>query len=70
MLAISAGAPVIPIFCENTYELMPRGSWSPRQGTVTLRVGAPIPTAGLTYEDRDKVANATRAAMLALGARE
>lgn len=70
VLAISAGAPVIPIFCENTYELMPRGSWSPRQGTVTLRVGAPIPTAGLTYEDRDKVANATRAAMLALGARE
>ncbi len=70
VLAISAGAPVIPVFCENTHELMPRGSWSPRRGTVTLRIGAPIPTAGLTYQDRDRVANATRAALLGLGARE
>ena len=70
VLAISAGAPVIPVFCENTYELMPRGSWSPKPGTVTLRIGAPIPTAGLRYEDRDRVAAATRAALVALGARE
>jgi 1-acyl-sn-glycerol-3-phosphate acyltransferase len=70
VLAISAGAPVVPIFCENTYELMPRGSWSPRQGTVTLRIGAPIPTAGLGYDDRDRVADATRKALIALGARE
>lgn len=70
VLAIAAGAPVIPVFCENTYELMPRGSWSPRRGTVTLRIGAPIPTAGLSYEDRDQVASATRKALLALGARE
>ena len=70
VLAISAGAPVIPVFCENTYELMPRGSWSPKPGTVTLRFGAPIPTAGLRYEDRDRIAAATRAALIALGARE
>jgi len=70
VLAISAGAPVIPVFCENTYELMPRGSWSPRRGTVTLRIGAPIPTAGLGYDDRDRVADATRKALIALGARE
>jgi 1-acyl-sn-glycerol-3-phosphate acyltransferase len=70
VLAIAAGAPVIPIFCENTYELMPRGSWSPKQGVVTLRIGAPIPTAGLSYEDRDQVASATRQALIALGARE
>jgi 1-acyl-sn-glycerol-3-phosphate acyltransferase len=70
VLAISAGAPVIPVFCENTYELMPRRSWSPKPGTVTLRIGAPIPTAGLRYEDRDRIAAATRAALIALGARE
>lgn len=70
VLAITAGAPVVPIYCHNTYELMPRGSWSPKRGTVTLRVGAPIPTAGLGPEDREQVAQATRAALLGLGARE
>jgi hypothetical protein len=49
---------------------MPRGSWSPKPGTVTLRVGAPIPTAGLSYDDREQIAAETRAAILALGARE
>lgn len=70
VLAIAAGVPVVPVFCENTYELMPRGSWSPRRGTVTLRIGEEIPTTGLTYEDRDRVAQETRAALLGMGARE
>jgi 1-acyl-sn-glycerol-3-phosphate acyltransferase len=70
VLAIAAGVPVVPIYCENTYELMPPGSFRPRPGTVTLHIGAEIPTAGLTYEDRDRIAQETRAALLALGARE
>ncbi|HEX7023407.1 MAG TPA: lysophospholipid acyltransferase family protein [Gemmatimonadales bacterium] len=70
VLAIAAGAPIVPVFCENTYELMPRRSWSPKPGVVTLHIGAPIPTAGLGYEDRDRLARETRAALLALGARE
>jgi len=68
VLAISAGVPVIPVFCENTHALMPRGSWSPKPGVVTIHVGAPIPTAGLDYEARDRLAQETRAALLALGA--
>lgn len=70
VLAIAAGAPVVPVYCENTYELMPRGSWSPRPGVVTLRIGEPIPTTGLTFEARDQLARQTRAALLAMGARE
>jgi 1-acyl-sn-glycerol-3-phosphate acyltransferase len=70
VLAIAAGVPVVPIYCHNAYELMPRGSWSPKPGLVTLRVGPPIPTAGLSYDDREQVAAQTRAAILALGARE
>ncbi len=69
VLAIAAGAPVVPVFCAGTYELMPRGSWRPRRGTVTLRVGEPIPVAGLGYDDRDRLADETRAALLRLGAR-
>lgn len=70
VLAIAAQAPVVPVFCGGTYELMPRGSWSPRPGTVVLKIGTPIPTAGLSYEDRATLADATRAALLGLGARE
>lgn len=70
VLAIAAGAPVVPVFCENTFALMPRGSFRPRPGVVTLRVGAPIPTTGRGYEDRDLLAASARAALVALGARE
>jgi 1-acyl-sn-glycerol-3-phosphate acyltransferase len=70
VLAIAAEAPVVPVFCENTYALMPRGSWSPKRGTVTLRIGEPIPTVGLDYEARDRLARQARAALLAMGARE
>lgn len=70
VLAIAAGAPVVPVYCENSYELMPRGSWSPKPGTVTLRIGAPIPTTGLDYEARDALAKQARAALLEMGAKE
>lgn len=70
VLAIAAGAPVVPVFCENTYELMPRGSWSPKPGIVTLKIGEPIPTAGLTVAARDALAAQTRDAIVAMGARE
>jgi 1-acyl-sn-glycerol-3-phosphate acyltransferase len=69
VLAIAAQAPVVPVLCVGTFELMPRGSWSPKRGTVTLRVGERIPTAGMTYDDRAGLADQTRAALLAMGAR-
>jgi 1-acyl-sn-glycerol-3-phosphate acyltransferase len=70
VLAIAAGAPVVPVFCENTFQLMPRGSWSPKPGTVTVKIGEPIPTAGLDFEARDGLARQTRAALIQMGARE
>jgi 1-acyl-sn-glycerol-3-phosphate acyltransferase len=70
VLAIAAQAPVIPVLCLGTFELMPKGSWAPKPGTVTLRVGERIPTAGLTYEDRASLAEQTRKALLAMGAVE
>lgn len=70
VLAIAAQAPVVPVFCEGTFELMPKGSWSPKPGRVTLKLGEPIPTAGMSYEDRARLADATRAALITMGARE
>jgi 1-acyl-sn-glycerol-3-phosphate acyltransferase len=70
VLAIAAQAPVVPVLCAGTYELMPRGSWSPQPGEVKLVIGEEIPTAGMSYEDRSELAKRTRAALLAMGARE
>lgn len=70
VLAIAAQAPVVPVYCDQSYEALPKGSIAPRPGTVYLRIGTPIPTAGLGYEARDQLADRARAAMLALGAHE
>ncbi len=69
VLAIAAQAPVIPVLCDGTFELMPRGSWSPRPGTVRLVIGAPIPTVGMDYDARTTLAERCRAALLAMGAK-
>jgi len=70
VLAIAAQAPVVPVCCLGAFELLPRAAWSPRPGTVTLRIGAAIPTTGLSYDDRTRLADQARAALLALGAVE
>ncbi len=70
VLAIAAGVPVVPVVCEGSFERLPKGSISPRPGVVTVRIGMPIPTTGLQYSDRDRLADQTRAAMVALGAPE
>ncbi|MFN0178086.1 MAG: lysophospholipid acyltransferase family protein [Gemmatimonadales bacterium] len=70
VLAIAAQVPVVPVFCDQSYEALPKGSIRPRPGTVYLRIGRPIPTTGLGYDGRDQLAGQVRAAMLALGAHE
>jgi 1-acyl-sn-glycerol-3-phosphate acyltransferase len=68
VLAIAAGVPVIPVLCEGTFAALPKGSMTPRRGTVTLRIGDPIPTTGLSYEDRNPLSQSARAQLVAMGA--
>jgi len=70
VLAIAAQAPVVPVLCDDTFERLPKGSISPRPGTVRVKIGQPIPTVGLDYEAREQLADRTRAALLELGAVE
>jgi 1-acyl-sn-glycerol-3-phosphate acyltransferase len=51
-LAVKAGVPIVPIALRGTRELMPAGSYLCRAGTVTAVIGEPIPTQGLTDEER------------------
>ena len=51
-LAIKAGVPIVPVALRGTRELMPPGSLLLRSGTMTVIIGEPIATQGLTDEDR------------------
>jgi 1-acyl-sn-glycerol-3-phosphate acyltransferase len=63
-LAIGAGLPVVPVVCRGTRRLMPRGSrLAVVPGDVEIVIEAPVPTAGLTYDDRDALADTVRAAI-------
>ncbi len=52
-IAIKAGVPLLPVGLIGTREVLPMDSLLPRGGTVTLRVGDPIPTAGLKVHDHE-----------------
>jgi 1-acyl-sn-glycerol-3-phosphate acyltransferase len=51
-IAIKAGVPVVPMALIGMREKLPMGSFHLRSGTVTLRLGAPIPTAAMEPGDR------------------
>ena len=52
-IAIKAGVPVAPVALKGMRELLPMGSIHLRSGQADLRIGTPIPTAGLTLSDRE-----------------
>jgi 1-acyl-sn-glycerol-3-phosphate acyltransferase len=59
--AIHLGVPVVPVVCKGTQHVMPKGQYlSIMPGTVELVVLEPIPTAGMTYEDRDRLRDLVR----------
>jgi 1-acyl-sn-glycerol-3-phosphate acyltransferase len=70
VLGIAAQVPIVPVFCANTFALLPKGSLSPRPGTVTVRIGEPISTEARSYEERDELAGLARERMVGLGAVE
>ena len=51
-LALKAGVPIVPVALRGTRELMPRGSLLLRSGTMTVIIGEPIATQGLSDEER------------------
>jgi 1-acyl-sn-glycerol-3-phosphate acyltransferase len=66
VLAIQAGVPIVPVFLEGTFQVLPKGTLALRRGPIGLRVGRPISTAGLTYADRDVLNARCTEALLAL----
>ena len=53
IMAIEAQAPIVPVSVQGGRAAMRKGSAFVRPVHVTVRIGRPIPTAGLTSDDRD-----------------
>lgn len=56
VLAIASGAPIVPTIVHGTIHVNPRGSLRARPGDVEVHFLEPVPTAGLGYADRDRLA--------------
>lgn len=56
VLAISAQVPVVPVAIYGTIEVNGRGSLMVRPGTVHVHMLEEVPTAGMTYDDRNVLA--------------
>ena len=67
-LAIAAQVPIVPVYVHHTFEILPKGGWRLRPQPIRLVVGPPIPTAGLRPENRERLREEVRAAMVALQA--
>ena len=65
-LAIAAQVPIVPVYVHHTFEILPKGAWRLRPRPIKLLVGPPISTAGLNADDRERLRNEVRAAMVAL----
>lgn len=63
VLAIGAGVPVVPVLIYGTIAVNPRGAFTAHAGTVHVHQLEPVPTAGLTYDDRDVLAETVHARM-------
>ena len=66
VMALKAQVPVMPVAISGGRASMRKGSAIVRPVTVTVRIGDPIPTAGMTIDDRDELIERTRAAVSAL----
>ena len=59
-VAIKAQVPIVPMALVGTREILPMGGATFRAGRVTLRIGDPIPTEGLTSRDRQALTQRVR----------
>jgi 1-acyl-sn-glycerol-3-phosphate acyltransferase len=60
IMALQAQVPIVPVAVQGGRDAMHKGSTVVRPVTVTVRIGAPIPTAGLSINDRDELIDRVR----------
>lgn len=65
-VAIAAGVPVVPVALQGSGAVLPAAGFRVRPGTIHVRFGAPIDTAGLASDDRNILARQARDAVIGL----
>jgi 1-acyl-sn-glycerol-3-phosphate acyltransferase len=63
IMAIESRAPIVPVAIQGGRDAMRKGSAFVRPVHVTVRIGDPIPTEGLTLDDRDALIERVRTAV-------
>jgi 1-acyl-sn-glycerol-3-phosphate acyltransferase len=66
IMAIQAQVPIVPVAVQGGRAAMRKGSALVRPVRVSVRIGAPVPTAGLTLDDRDTIIEEVRQQVEAL----
>lgn len=59
-IAIKAAVPVVPLAISGTRQILAMHSATFHRGSVTLKIGEPIPTEGLTLHDRKSITETAR----------
>jgi len=62
-LAVGTGAPIVPVTIRGTFELMPKGRFGAKPGTVGVEFHDPIPVEGYSVGDMDELVEKVRAAI-------
>ena len=65
-LALEAQVPIVPVAVEGAQKAMRKNTVRLYGHPIRVRIGAPIPTAGLEVKDRDELLRRTRTAILKL----
>lgn len=60
LLALKSEQMIVPLAIDGTFDVFPATRWRVKAGPVTIKVGTPIPTAGLTVRDKDRLARESR----------
>ena len=66
IMAIHAQVPIVPVAVQGGRASMRKGSAIVRPVQVSVRIGEPIPTTGLTIDDRDRLIERVRASIRGL----
>jgi 1-acyl-sn-glycerol-3-phosphate acyltransferase len=66
IMAIQAQVPIVPVAVQGGRAAMRKGSAIVRPVRVSVRIGEPIPTRGLTVNDRDRLIERVRSSIRAL----
>jgi 1-acyl-sn-glycerol-3-phosphate acyltransferase len=65
-MAIEAQTPIVPVAVQGGRDAMRKGSAFVRPVLVRVRIGSPVPTKGMTMDDRDALITKVRTEIEAL----